>query len=117
MQLIEEACLIYGSTYEGRRKSAMYRTHLKRKVPIPVSISRDIYTFPTHSPNDHDCVWIFLRHVQFVQGIASENSDDEKSLILFDDQLKLSLDVSSYIIEKQLERTELCKYIFSEVPM
>ncbi len=117
MQLIEEACLIYGSTYEGRRKATMYRTDFKRKVPIPISINREIYTFPTHSPSDYDCAWIFPSHVQFIRDIASENSNGEKSLIFLDNQLKLASNASSYMIEQQLDRAELCKFIFSEVGM
>lgn len=114
MQLIETACLRYGSTYDGRRRATVNRTNFKRMVPIPISISRDIYAFPTHSPTDYDCAWIFSNHVQAYKRIPPTKHASEKSMIIFNDNLELSLDVSTHTIKKQKERAELCKFLFTD---
>jgi competence protein ComK len=111
-QLLKEACLTYGSSYDGRRKSVMHHTGWKRKVPIPVSICRNIYTFPTHAPSDQNCVWIFPQHIHSTQSTASMDSRPQ-SLIIFKNNQSITVDGSLYSIRKQIERIRLCRSIFS----
>jgi len=67
LQLIQQAALKGGSDYNGRRKSIIYLTGIKKKIPIPLYPHKNIYTFPTHSPNHKDCHWIFFQHVESFQ--------------------------------------------------
>lgn len=111
LQLVKEACLTYGSNYEGRRESVMHQTGLKRKVPIPISILRNIFAFPTHSPNNYNCSWIFHRHIDSIH--PSSTDTGPKTTIVFKNNQCLTVDVSSFTIQNQIERTECCQYIFS----
>lgn len=110
LELIEKACLNYGSTYDGRRKSVMHRTGYRRLVPIPISISRDIYAFPTHSPKHYECAWIFLDHIDFWKA----NRDSQETTIVFKNGKSLVVDVSEHVIQKQVQRTANCRFIFSD---
>src|SRR5690625_7871127 len=63
LQIIRASCQKYWSTYEGRRDAVVNQMNFKQKVPIPVSIDKTIYLFPTHSPNHLDNSWIAFEHV------------------------------------------------------
>src|SRR5690625_6073800 len=54
LQIIQTSCQKYWSTYEGRRDAVVNQMNFKQKVPIPISIHKAIYLFPTHSPNHLD---------------------------------------------------------------
>ncbi|WP_281243699.1 competence protein ComK [Virgibacillus subterraneus] len=66
-QLIQLSCLENCSTYEGRRAAVMYHMGIKRKVPIPINPSKNLFTFPTHSPTEFECNWIFYSHIQDIR--------------------------------------------------
>ncbi|MCM3742114.1 competence protein ComK [Oceanobacillus luteolus] len=108
LHLIKEACLTYGSSYEGRRESVMHQTGVKRKVPIPISIYWNLYAFPTHSPTDYNCAWLFHRHIYSIHP-----SSDSKTTILFNNNECITVDVSPFTIQNQIKRTELCQLTFS----
>src|SRR5690625_4592254 len=64
LQLIKQACINTDwSTFDGRREAVTYHTGFKQKLPIPISIKHNIYAFPTHAINSHDCAWIFPHHI------------------------------------------------------
>ena len=112
---MERACSKYGAKFDGRRKSVMEQTGYKRRVPIPVSIYFDIYAFPTHAIKDQDCIWIFEKHVHHVERIpGAKEGDKEKSMVVFRIGLEVELEISQHTLEKQLERTEICRYVFTE---
>src|SRR5690625_4580143 len=60
MQLIKEACIANWSTYEGKRQAVIHHTKFRKKVPIPINLEQNIFTFPTHATSDFDCHWIFF---------------------------------------------------------
>jgi competence protein ComK len=83
-EIIENSCLYYGSSYEGRKDAVKYRTDFRRKLPIPISISRNIYAFPTHSPDDYKCAWIFHRFIKCIIPDNSPSNREPKTTIMFD---------------------------------
>lgn len=112
-QLLRRACLENWSTYEGRRESIKHHFGFKRKVPIPINPHKLLFAFPTHSPEDFACNWIFYSHVQTIlpQPTLSKNADQEAT-IRFQNGHQLTLDVSRYVLQKQLERTGMCVWKF-----
>ncbi|MFA1822296.1 competence protein ComK [Virgibacillus oceani] len=113
IQLVKAACLDHGATYQGRRGAAMYHTGFKRKVPIPISIKREIYTFPTHAPTDFECMWLFPNHIHSVINHPTSKKTPTKSIIPFKNGMQIPLDISSYMIHKQMERTSACRLTYS----
>ncbi|MCT8140513.1 competence protein ComK [Anaerobacillus sp. CMMVII] len=102
-QIIKAACLKGGSTYEGRRAAVTYLTGAKHKVPIPINPTEHIYAFPTYSPTQFECSWIFHDHVHSISPYQKNHT-----VITFKNELQLKLPVSYYTIEKQMYRTAQC---------
>ncbi|QOY37175.1 competence protein ComK [Anaerobacillus isosaccharinicus] len=109
LQLIDRACLKGFSSYDGRRKAVGYQLGIRHKVPIPISPHEQIYAFPTHSPTQFDCFWLFYQHVRTVKPCPKTNGVN----VTFKTGQQLSIPVSYYTIEKQLQRTAQCIVRFS----
>ncbi|WP_261180817.1 competence protein ComK [Anaerobacillus sp. CMMVII] len=95
-QIIKAACLKGGSTYEGRRAAVTYLTGAKHKVPIPIHPTEHIYAFPTFSPTQFECSWIFHDHVHSITPFQQNCT-----LITFKNEQQLKLPVSYYTIENK----------------
>ncbi|MFA1822762.1 competence protein ComK [Virgibacillus oceani] len=102
MQLIKEACIANWSTYEGKRQAVIHHTKFRKKVPIPINLEKNIFTFPTHATSDFDCHWIFFHH------IAHIHKQQNQTVITFKNNKQLPLPLSHYIFKKQYERTLSC---------
>ncbi|GGM40547.1 hypothetical protein GCM10011351_28430 [Paraliobacillus quinghaiensis] len=83
LQIIKQACLDGASSYQGRRSAVSYKTGIKRKVPIPINLVKNIYAFPTQSPSQYDCSWIFYNHILCVTPNVPTSETDYKSIITF----------------------------------
>jgi competence protein ComK len=112
-EIIQKACIRYGASYEGRRNAVVELTGYKQKVPIPISIHKNIYTFPTHSPKNYECIWLFTKHIQAAFPLSTRKSADAKSMILLANNQQFPLPLSHYMIRKQIERTRQCTDLFS----
>jgi competence protein ComK len=109
MNLMEEGCLQGGSTYDGRKKAVTYLKRFIQCTPIPVIPNEGVFAFPTCSPTNWNCTWIFYRHIkQFAR-------DGEQTIVTFHNGATLTVDVSYYTFEKQIQRTESCVVLFSPV--
>lgn len=107
ISLIKEGCLEGGADYAGRRAAVMHQTGISQKVPIPINPLEEIYAFPTHSAKHFDCCWIFYKHVKRI------TPDGNQTIITFRNNEQLKVNVSHYIIEKQMHRTAYCFIRFS----
>lgn len=105
LELIKQACLERFATYEGVREAVQHNTGLKRKVPIPINPHLNLYFFPTHATNHFDCCWISYYHVLRIEKSLTNHPS---STIIFKSGERLHLDVSPYVLKKQMERTLEC---------
>ena len=64
-ELINLACMRYASTLEGRIQAVTQVLHF-RKPPFFI-IPYDLGVFPTTSPKNPNCVWIFSRQFHIVE--------------------------------------------------
>jgi len=111
LQLIKDACLEGGSTYDGRREAVTHLTGAQNKVPIPINPREHIYAFPTHSPQLFECNWLFYHHIRRIQ---PKPKTPGVSIITFKDRKEpLTLDVSYNTLQKQIQRTAYCIVRFS----
>ncbi len=108
IHLIQSACLDGGSTYEGRRLAVIHQTGSKQKVPIPVDPLHHIFAFPTLSPRTYECKWIFYHHVHSIQAHRSPEEPSIQSIITFKNGHQLPMNETTYILEKQMQRTAMC---------
>ena len=62
-EIMEDSCLYFGSTYNGRKEGARSILGAEYKVPIIVDEADNLIVFPTTSPLSSDCIWISLNHL------------------------------------------------------
>ncbi|GIO28288.1 competence protein ComK [Ornithinibacillus bavariensis] len=109
-EIIKRGCLDNFCSFEGRRESIKYLTGFSRKVPIPISIYRNIFAFPTRALKDWKCGWIFYNHVE---SIVEDVSRYHQTLVIFKNGNQIKMDVTILELLKQLERTSLIKSLSS----
>ncbi|MCA0172643.1 competence protein ComK [Bacillus sp. RAR_GA_16] len=100
VDLIRQACLEAGVTYEGRRKAVIYHLKYEQQTPILVSTWNGISVFPTESPESLECCWVFYQHVRDAYALTKNTTK-----ILFQDGFELIVPVSKGRLQKQMERT------------
>lgn len=108
LQLIQQAAIKGESDYTSRRKSMTYLTGIKKKIPIPLYPQKNIYAFPTHSPNHQNCHWIFFHQADSIQKLPKSKNSIYATKIIFKNGQELLLTESVQKIEKQMYRTWLC---------
>lgn len=95
-KIVEENCLYYGSSYEGRRHSTEDLIGITYKSPIIIEETNNIIFFPTCSPRLKTCGWISLNNLDnFVPY-------NDESQIFFRNNLSLNINVSTSVIENQI---------------
>ncbi|GGE70766.1 competence protein ComK [Priestia taiwanensis] len=110
MNLMEEGCLQGGSTYDGRKKAVAHLKRFKQRTPIPVIPNEGVFAFPTCSPTNWNCTWLFYRHIKEFKRI-----NHETTIVTFHNGATLTVDISSATLQKQIQRTESCVVLFSPV--
>lgn len=106
--LLIMACYEGASTIEGSRKAVTYTLRFNQKTPLPINIRKNIYAFPTCSPDHPECKWIFVSHV-----LGTIPLEKESTLIRFKSNNKITVAVSEYTIKEQRKRTTLVIMRFS----
>lgn len=110
LEIIKAACLEGGSTYDGRRTAVIHKTGVQSKVSIPIDPLNGIFAFPTQSPKQFDCCWLFYHHIKAIQ---PNRKNLKQSIITFNNYYELTLDVSYTILENQMLRMSYCIVHFS----
>jgi competence protein ComK len=98
--LLYVVALLFSRKHEIRPRASQ-----KSKVPIPISPRENIYAFPTHSPDNFECIWVFYHHVK---SIKKDPNIPKQTIITFKNTFQLTLNVSYRSIEKQMQRTSQC---------
>ena len=95
--LLDQACLHNLSTREGRINAVSTVMNYSKKTPFIIA-PNEIGVFPTESPKNPDCVWIF-NHRLNVEEVAKG-----KSVVTFMDGTSIQVKVSKNVILKQKQR-------------
>ena len=96
--IMEDSCLYFGSTLDGRRKGTQDMIGVNYKAPIIVEESKEMIFFPTSSSRYHDSVWISLKHIH------NYYMENNFLVIEFENQQKVYLKYSYGIIDNQILR-------------
>ncbi|MCM3181913.1 competence protein ComK [Priestia megaterium] len=106
-QLLEEACIRELSTFKGSIAAVRKMFPYKQLTPLVISRSQAIIAFPTSSPNDYSCAWIFSSHVHTSHTLASVSSNP--TVIYFKDDTFITVKLSYYSLEKKLARAAVIR--------
>ena len=63
LRIIEDSCLFFGSSYEGRKEGTKALIGIEMKVPIIIEDSRNIIFFPTSSCIRESSIWISFQQL------------------------------------------------------
>jgi competence protein ComK len=110
LNIIKEACMENGSSYDGRIKAVRHVLPYHRKTPLMISREQNIYAFPTMSPEHYECIWLFHLHIQEFTAM------NHKTLIHFKNGCSLKVDSSLEVLTKQRERSATLMTCFEEYP-
>ncbi|GGA65283.1 competence protein ComK [Ornithinibacillus halotolerans] len=113
LEIIKFSCLYYFSSYEGRREAVVHEFGYKRKVPISIDPKQNLFTFPTYSPENYNCAWIFYHHIRNIK--TATTNPMRKSIITFINEKEVEVDVSTFVLEKQMSRTAICVRRFGKM--
>ena len=98
MEIIENSCEFFGSTYDGRHQATKNLIGVTHKSPIIIEESRNIIYFPTCSPRLENCCWIGLNNIK-----KYENKNGSTEL-LFSNNKKIKLPISYGSFDNQYLR-------------
>lgn len=99
MEIIENSCSFFGSSYLGRFNGTKKMTGITHKSPIIIEESSEIIFFPTTSPRLSDCKWIAHKQIK--------NYYKEKyfSKLQFKNGKEIDLDISYGSLNNQILRS------------
>lgn len=105
LQIIKENCLENAASYEGRRRSVVHLTGFSRCVPIPINPRKDIFTFPTHSPKNMNCSWVFFKYIEQIE----RGKNKTESIVHLINGRSITFDISFHTLFNQKFRTFVCR--------
>ena len=107
--LIDKACMLYASTYEGRVKATRYNLNQHKKTPILIS-TNGVAAYPTKSPFHPECVWVFNHDYRM------EILTPTKTRLVYDrHKIFVDVDVSIQTLKKQRTRMHEMLYFYMNV--
>lgn len=98
MQIIEDSCQYFGSSYYGRSKGTKNMTGITHKSPIIVEETSELIFFPTNSPRLYECCWISLNNIE------KHYEKESKGYITFKNGYNLNSNISYGSLDNQILR-------------
>lgn len=95
--LLDKACLHYFSTMKGRINAAVALLNFDKKSPFLIA-PNEVGVFPTASPKNANCVWIFNHR------FTVKEVEKGKSIVTFMDGTAITVAASRHTVSKQHER-------------
>jgi len=103
LELLNLACMRYFSTYEGRIRASRFQMEFHKKTPLLIA-ENSIEAFPTKSPSNPECMWIF-NHSFRVKFHTTKSS-----ILYYDSGVEIVVNASIHTIEKQRSRMIMMIY-------
>ncbi|HLR61502.1 MAG TPA: competence protein ComK [Lentibacillus sp.] len=98
-QIIDNTCILYGSTLQGRRDSAKDLLKVKSKVPVPVIPEKGVFMLPTCASKNKNNVWVSFYHIK------SFERQGNGTYVSFYDGTGLFINTSESTFDMQFKRT------------
>ncbi|PAV31327.1 competence protein [Virgibacillus profundi] len=98
-QIIDNSCLVYGASLDGRKSPVKEILNSVSKLPVPVNVDKGIYMIPTASTKNKDCVWVSYQHI-----LTYEQRGDQ-TYIAFRDGTGIYVNISEKAFDIQYKRT------------
>lgn len=107
-ELLEEVCLRYGSTMNGRIDAVKKKLRFMHRTPL-VLIPQSVGVAPTISSKDPTCLWLF-NHAYSIRKVANQQS----VITLLNDE-ELTVPVSKHSLTNQMNRLHSALHVIGRV--
>ena len=97
--IINDSCLFFGSTLEGRREAVKNILGIDLKVPILVEDTRNIIFFPTANCIHKNAIWISYQNL-----LKYYKFDEFSTVLCFRNNKQITVNVRYNIIDNQVIR-------------
>ncbi|WP_112182116.1 MULTISPECIES: competence protein ComK [Paraliobacillus] len=114
LTIIKTNCIAGAASYQGRQKAASKLIGSTRKVPILIYERAQIYAFPTQSPSNFSCSWVFAKHIHKIIEHPQARSKQTQSTIIFRNGTTIDFEESAYQLQNQLTRTLKLHYAIKD---
>ncbi|MGM7700721.1 competence protein ComK [Pseudalkalibacillus sp. Hm43] len=108
MEIINNSCLYYGSSYQGRVEGASHLTKYNRMVPIVVCNRSGIYFFPTQSPKSEACIWFAHEYIKEILSVTAESSS-----VVLRNKTTVPVQISRAAMESKVNRAAQYRHLMS----
>lgn len=98
LTVLNESCEYYGSSFEGRLKSAQQILKRQKNLPIMVSITLEYCMIPLGSPLKKDTAWVSFRYIKQIDPKGAN------SIITFHNGVQLEVNISKDVLEMRLNK-------------
>ena len=98
MNIIEDSCEYFGSSYLGRHEGTKKLIGITHKAPIIIEESKNLIYFPTTSPRLENCIWIALNNIKTYE------RKNGKTELEFTNNKRIRLDISFGSLDNQVLR-------------
>ena len=99
LKIIENSCLFFGSSYEGRKEGTKSLIGIDMKVPIIIEDSKNIIFFPISSCIRENSIWVSFQNI-----IKYSKKDDFSTLLVFKNNYKITIQCKYNLIDNQMIR-------------
>ena len=99
LDIIDESCIYYGSSYQGRKDATKKLLDVNIKPPIIIEETHKIIFFPTRSPKSNECIWISYNNLKSYEKIK------KITRLTFNNDKKFDIPVTYEIIDNQVNRS------------
>lgn len=101
-QVMDDSCLFFGSSLDGRKKGTERLIGITYKAPIVVEESHELIFFPTCSERYHkDISWIGLKHIR---SYYPDEYNNQKTIVEFQNGMKIPFSIRYASIDHQILR-------------
>ena len=99
LKIIEDSCLFFGSSYEGRKEGTKSLIGIEMKVPIIIEDSRNIIFFPTSSCIRESSIWISYQNlVKYVK------NNTFSTVLFFQNNKQIEVECKYNLVDNQIIR-------------
>ncbi len=93
--ILNDSCLYYGSSFQGRIEGSKFWLEKGYKVPITICDGKSLLFFPLSQIQEGDCTWISFSNVLKYTG------NKYQTKVFFSKENGVSFPISNYVFESQ----------------
>lgn len=100
LRILEDYCSHYGLSVEGSQNAIRKQLQILHKVPILIHPLLQCYYLPTMAPNHNACIFINAQRIKRIKAL------DCDTLIFFDDETSIIVQLGYRAVKKQIQRAK-----------